>query len=263
MNDLNVLYQDSSLIVIDKPPGLVVDPSSTQQSLTLADILISDFKIKLERGGIVHRLDKDTSGVILVAKTKDALEKLQAQFKNRVVKKEYLSLVHGFLESRVVEGAIARNPRSREKFAILDEGSPRFAGEAGKEAKTEFVPIKLMVMGSEFIEKIFSDFNKIQIKKLKTMNYELYTLVNCLPLTGRTHQIRVHLKYINHPVVSDDKYAGRKIVRLDHRWCPRQFLHAARLGFKHPVSDKWMEFESPLPEDLEKVLWTTFSYNLL
>ena len=86
------------------------------------------------------------------------------------------------------------------------------------------------------------------------MNYKLFTLLACQPKTGRTHQIRVHLKHIGHPLVSDEKYAGRKVYRLDKRWCPRQFLHAKKISFKHPVSGKWMQMESPLPDDLKNVL---------
>ena len=92
------------------------------------------------------------------------------------------------------------------------------------------------------------------MRKLERMKYNQFTLVECKPLTGRTHQIRVHLKYIGHPIVADEKYVGRKMYRLDHRWCPRQFLHAKKIGFYHPESGKWMEVESELPEDLRKVL---------
>jgi len=241
-----VVFEDDYLLVLDKPAGLVVDPAQTVKDQTLADILQTDFKIKLFRGGIVHRLDKDTSGIILVAKTGATLENLQSQFKQRKIKKEYLALVHGKLaEKGRVEGHIGRNPGNREKFTVLEEG---------KEAVTEYEPIKLLVMSQELIEKTFEDFNKIQLRKLQTMNYQLYTLLKCHPLTGRTHQIRVHLKYIGHPIVCDEKYAGRKMFRLDKRWCPRMFLHAKRIGFYHPISGNWMELESELAKDLQEVL---------
>ena len=255
---INVIYQDDNLLVLDKPPGLVVDPAESVKTETLVDILRREYGIGLERGGppathalalragVVHRLDKDTSGILLVAKTTAALENLQNQFKERLIKKEYLALSHGSIsESGMVDAAIARNPGNREKFAVL---------ESGKEAATEYEPIQLLVMSSEMVEKIFEGFTKIQLRKLQTMNYKLFTLLRCRPKTGRTHQIRVHLKYINHAIVSDEKYAGRKIARLDKRWCPRIFLHAAKIGFKHPVSGEWMELESPLPEDLKKAL---------
>lgn len=234
-------------MIIDKMAGIVVTPSDTIQKDTISDVLKRDFKINLDRGGIVHRLDKDTSGVLIVAKTREALENLQAQFKERSVKKEYMALVHGdFKEKRTVKGAITRNPGNREKFIVWDD--------EGKEAETRFVPNQLLVMSSLFIEKIFSGFSKIQFKKLRTMNYELFTLLSCFPKTGRTHQIRVHLKHIGFPVVSDDKYGGRKTVRLDKRWCPRQFLHATRLEITHPKTGERMVFESPLPEDLKEAL---------
>ena len=246
MQSLKVIFQDDDILAIDKPAGLVVDNSETQKEQVLADILKKDFGITLERGGIVHRLDKDTSGILLVAKTLEALDNLQAQFKERKTKKEYLALVHGLIEKGgVVEGAIGRNPGDREKFTVLVNG---------KETITGYEPVKLLVMSPEFIEKIFHAFNKIQLRKLKTMNYEQFTLVSCLPQTGRTHQIRVHLKHIGFPIVSDEKYGGRKIVRLDKRWCPRMFLHAQKIGFYHPINGNWMELKAELPEDLKNAL---------
>ena len=130
LNVINVIFEDDYLLVVNKPPGLVVDPALTVKEETLADILQRDFKIQLFRGGIVHRLDKDTSGIFLVAKTQNALENLQSQFKERKIKKEYLTLVHGVVDSAgKVEGSIGRNPGNREKFTVLGE-------EEGKEAIT-------------------------------------------------------------------------------------------------------------------------------
>ncbi len=238
-----IIYQDDYLLALDKPPGLVVDPNATTKEQTLADLLQEDFGIKLFRGGIVHRLDKDTSGVILVAKTEEALINLQTQFKERKIKKEYLTLVHGWVEKAgVVEGNIGRNPGNREKFIVLP---------GGKEAVTEYEPVERLQFTGDRLQEIFSNLNKIQMRKLYTVHYNLFTLLRCKPKTGRTHQIRVHLKYINHPIISDEKYSGRKISRLDKRWCPRIFLHAAKIGFKHPETGKWMELESSLPEDLK------------
>ncbi|MBI4035976.1 RluA family pseudouridine synthase [Candidatus Daviesbacteria bacterium] len=243
---IKVIYQDNDFLAVSKPPGLVVDPADTVAEKTLADILIEDFNIDLPRGGIVHRLDKDTSGVILVAKTLQALESLQSQFKERIVKKEYLALAHGvILESITIDGAIGRNPGDREKFAVIADG---------KEAVTEFEPVKNVQFTMYNLQTIFPDFNKIQMRKLERQKYGEVTLVRCKPKTGRTHQIRVHLKYTNHPIVADEKYVGRKMFRLDSRWCPRIFLHAEKIGFKHPVSGEWMELESRLPEDLEGAL---------
>ncbi|MEK7617175.1 MAG: RluA family pseudouridine synthase [Patescibacteria group bacterium] len=267
---MKIIFEDENLLVIDKPPGVVVDKSETQKAETLEDFLASK-GIALDRSGIVHRLDKDTSGVLLVAKTQKALESLQAQFKERKVKKEYLALVHGEVEKGgVVEGAIVRNPGNREKFTVVPPGRslPRLrSGQASppsrwpdgllegvREAVTDYEPMESYQFTGDRLQEIFSDFNKIQMRKLSTANYNLFTLLRCFPKTGRTHQIRVHLKYIGHPIVSDEKYTGRKMVRLDKRWCPRMFLHAKRLGFYHPVTGEWMEVDSKLPEDLTNCL---------
>lgn len=251
--NLKVLFQDDFLIIVDKPPGLVTDPNSTQTADSLADIIQRDYGVKLERGGVVHRLDKDTSGLLIIAKTQSALDHLQTQFKERTVKKEYLCLVHGAVaEELTVDGAIARNPDNREKFIVSEPGS--FSFDLAKPAKTTFKPEKQLAMAEETIHQIFEEFNKIQIRKLSTIHYSLFTLLRAFPETGRTHQIRVHLKSIGFPIVSDEKYGGRKVVRLDRRWCPRQFLHAAKIEFNHPTTNQRLTFESPLPEDLQKAL---------
>ncbi len=246
MDDLPIVFQDDFLIVFDKPPGLVVDDSDTHNGLTLSQILQIDYGIKLDRGGIVHRLDKDTSGLIIVAKTQNVLEKLQNQFKERTIKKEYTALVHGTLsEPKNVIGAISRNPVDRHKFGVFPEG---------KESSTDIHPQKSLEMTEAVMEDLFPEFSNIQKRKLKQLNYQKYTLVRCFPKTGRTHQIRVHLKHIGFPIVSDKTYGGRKVIRLDHRWCDRQFLHASKLIFDHPETQKRLEFESSLPSDLEKSL---------
>jgi 23S rRNA pseudouridine1911/1915/1917 synthase len=246
-----IIFEYTDLLVLDKPAGMVVDKSETQVEGTVEEWLEKRLQVtggrgQLARAGIVHRLDKDTSGLLLVAKTQAALENLQSQFKERTTKKEYLALVHGIIEKAgVIEGGIGRNPGNREKFVVIEEG---------KEAVTEYEPLERLAFRVERIVEIFSDFSKIKLRKLDAIRYYNYTLVKAKPHTGRTHQIRVHLKYIGFPIVADEKYAGRKTYRLDKRWCPRQFLHAAKIGFKHPVSGEWMEFESPLPEDLEEAL---------
>lgn len=254
---IKIIYEDQNLLVVDKPPGLVVTPSETQKEPTLSEILQRDHSINLDRGGVVHRLDKDTSGILLVAKTQSTLENLQSQFKLRKIKKEYVALVHGEVrEGGVVRGNIRRNPVKREKFMVIDEerqGANVIHPRGGREAVTEYEPLERLQFSGEQLAEIFSDFNKIQFRKLSTSHYNLFTLLKCRPLTGRTHQIRVHLKYISHPIVSDEKYVGRKMYRLDTGFCPRQFLHAKRIGFYHPGSGKWMEVESELPEDLKQV----------
>lgn len=252
-----VVFQDKEILVLEKPAGLVTTSSETNNEQSLQNILSSGFRINIERSGIVHRLDKDTSGLLVVAKTLKSLKNLQAQFKERLVKKEYLALVHGQIkEGGRIEGSIARNPGNREKFTVLDKD--------GKEAVTEYIPVGNFQFSISNFKTIFNDLNeqssragfhpltKIQIRKLERMQYNKFTLLKCHPLTGRTHQIRVHLKYLGFPIVGDEKYGGRKTVRLDHRWCPRQFLHAASLEFNHPITGKRISFESKLPEDLRK-----------
>lgn len=247
MQKLSILYADEYLMVIDKPAGLVVTPADSVKVETLSDILVTDYGITVERGGVVHRLDKDTSGLILIAKTAESLEQLQFQFKERMVKKEYLALAHGTLKStEIVSGSIERNPKNREKFIVSDEG---------KEAETKCVPEAWYQLKEEKMEELFtSQFNKIQRRKLERTNYGVFTLIRCFPLTGRTHQIRVHLKYLGFPLVGDEKYAGRKTARLDGRWCKRQFLHAAKISFYHPKTGEQLTFESELPSDLTEVL---------
>jgi len=249
---VRVVFEDKFLLVLDKPPGLVVTSSQTQKRETLEDILKSQFNLNLERGGIVHRLDKDTSGLIIVAKTPEVLENLQAQFKERTVKKEYLALVHGFLEEKgKMEGHISRNPKNREKFMVVQPHQRLSTAMMGREAMTEYEPIKKFKIQNSKFKIIFEDFNKIQMRKLEKQKYGEFTLLACKPKTGRTHQIRVHLKYIGYPVVGDNKYAGRKMARLDRRWVPRQFLHACKLEFNHPSSRERLIIKSNLPKDLK------------
>ncbi|MBI4099463.1 RluA family pseudouridine synthase [Candidatus Microgenomates bacterium] len=214
-----IVFEDESLLVVDKPAGLVVNRAETQKEETLEDW--AGKKITgVERSGIVHRLDKDTSGLLVVAKTPQALANLQAQFKGREVVKKYLALVHGKVEPLVgtIDAPIDRNPFNRMRFGV-------FPG--GREAKTDYK----------------------SLKSLKSL-----TLLELTPHTGRTHQIRVHLKYINHPIVADPIYGGRKNYQADLKFCPRLFLHATFLRFKHPETGTWLEFSVSLPSDLAEVL---------
>ncbi len=226
-----ILHEDKYLLVLDKPAGWVVNRAQTVKKQTLQDWIEKNLKsqisnLKSYRGGIVHRLDKETSGILLIAKTSEAFENLQKQFKERKVKKRYLALVHGKIEPEegIIKAPITRNPFNRKKFGV-------FLG--GKEAETRY--------------KKISNF-KSQISN------EEFTLLELEPKTGRTHQIRVHLKYIGHPVVGDEFYAGRKTVRADRRWCFRQFLHASAISFFHPETGRQVEFHSPLPKDLKNAL---------
>jgi len=226
---MKVIYEDDSILVLSKPAGQIVNRAETTKGeLTLQEELEEHFEIKKPkegiggRAGIVHRLDKETSGVLVVAKTAKAFTDLQAQFKKREVEKEYLTLVHGKVKERKgkIEAPIARNPRDRMRFAIV---------EGGRKATTEYEVIGYQLLGT---------------------NGEEFSYVRVRPLTGRTHQIRVHLKHIGHPVISDPLYLSRKRLKVDRQWCPRIFLHAESLGFKHPETSAWVRFEIELSRDL-------------
>ena len=218
---VKILYEDDDLLVIDKPPGLTVHPAPGHPSHTLVNAVLSHLSnlpnvSDTTRPGIVHRLDKDTSGVMLVAKNNAALTNLSNQFKSRSVKKMYLTLVKGHLtpERGIIEAPIGRDSGDRKKMAITGESR-------GRQARTNYRVIK-------YLDKC--------------------SLLEITPETGRTHQIRVHLAAIGYPVVGDKTY-GITSAHLN-----RQFLHAHLLGFHLPSSGKYVEFESPLPEDLEKAL---------
>jgi len=216
---LTIIYEDEDILVIDKPAGLTVHPAPGHPSHTLVNAVLAHYPglvtgNELMRPGIVHRLDKDTSGLIVIAKNDPAREYLAAQFKGRTVTKGYLVLVKGRLspEQGIIEAPIGRDPHNRRRMAIV---------EAGKEASTQY-----------------------QVRKY----LDTYTLVEVTPLTGRTHQIRIHLSAIGYPVVGDPVY-GIKSAHIN-----RQFIHAYRLGFHLPSTKQYQEFTSPLPVDLEQAL---------
>jgi len=216
---LHILYEDEDVMVVDKPAGLTVHPAPGHPSHTLLNAILFHYPHLAEisdslRPGIVHRLDKDTSGVMLVAKNDQSQTDLVNQFKTRSVKKVYLVLVRGRLvpEDGIIEAAIGRDPRDRKRMAVV---------EGGKEARTVY-----------HVMKYIDD----------------RTLLEVTPETGRTHQIRVHLAAIGYPVVGDTVY-GVKSPYLS-----RQFIHALRIGFKLPSTGKYAEFEAELPPDLEQAL---------
>jgi len=243
--EIPIVYEDDDLLVIDKPSGLVVNraesvkeetvtdwaekriknyafaPSSGRGELGIKNNEAEDF---YNRAGIVHRLDKETSGLLLIAKNPQAFSNLQAQFRERLVEKKYQALVHGIVvpEKGEIKASVGRLAWNRERFGVI-------AG--GREAVTSYI--------------VLSTF------KTRLGNF---SLLEVTPHTGRTHQIRIHLKYLGFPVVSDSFYAGRKTARGDRSFCPRLFLHAISLKFRHPEAGEYLIVESKLPEDLEKVL---------
>jgi len=216
---LTIIYEDGDILIIDKPAGLTVHPAPGHPTHTLVNAVLAHcpglaMNNETMRPGIVHRLDKDTSGLIVVAKNNFAREYLATQFKRRTVSKGYLVLVKGKLspERGIIEAPIGRDPHSRRKMAIV---------EGGKEATTQY-----------------------QVQK----HLDDYTLIEVTPMTGRTHQIRIHLSAIGYPVIGDPIY-GIKAAQLN-----RQFIHAYRLGFRLPSTKQHQEFTSPLPVDLEQTL---------
>ena len=223
-----IIYEDTYLLVVNKPSGLVVNRTSTWKGGTLEDELREYLDIEGEgtggRAGIVHRLDKDTSGLLLVAKEEGVFEDLTEQFKRRETKKIYLGLAYGRVEPRegLINAPIARNPKNRRKMAVV---------EGGRHSETYFEV-------RDYFKKDKRDFTFLELS----------------PETGRTHQLRVHLAAFNHPLVGDTIYSGQKRTRKDADLFPRLFLHARFLGFWHPAQDTWVEYEAPLPEELQEVL---------
>ena len=230
---LDILYEDDWLVVLNKPPDLVVHPSRGHQSGTLVNALVHHFQ-KLSgvygplRPGVVHRLDRDTSGVILVIKDDAVHERIARQFEQRTTVKEYVAVVEGSvqLDGDVIDAPIGRHPVHREKMAI--------SGRYERSARTRF----------ETVERLGA-----------------FTVVRCFPRTGRTHQIRVHLAYMGHPIVCDSLYGRREAVYPsdltgaehppeEEPLLARQALHALRLTIHHPMLDRDMTFEAPLAADI-------------
>ena len=237
---LDIVYEDDHLLVINKAAGLVVHPGTGNHSGTLVNALMYHFKSKdlpvmqgnsNDRPGLVHRLDKDTTGLMVIAKTETAMTHLAKQFFDHSIERSYQALVwSGFeQESGRIEGHIGRHPTDRIKMHVFAEG------EEGKHAVTHY--------------KVIDD-------------YYYVSLVECKLETGRTHQIRVHMNHVGHPVFNDDRYGGdrirkgtvyskyRRFVENCFELCPRQALHAKSLGFIHPETGEAMRFESELPEDM-------------
>lgn len=250
---IDILFEDKDLLVIQKPSGVVVNRAENVKTKTIQDWMIKrlereafpsdwsrlipdDFsaewgspeEIFSSRSGLVHRLDKDTSGCLLLAKHPGSLVALLKAFRERRVQKEYLALLHGQLreDEEIVQAAIARHPRQPYRFSVQAEG---------RQAETKFIVLERFIGFSKSYEQGFC-------------------LVRCLPKTGRTHQIRVHAVFRNCPLVGDHVYAGRKRSKLDKDWCPRQFLHAQKLSFTHPRTGKLLSVVAPLPDDLRSVL---------
>ena len=238
---IDIVYEDDQLLVVNKPTGMVVHPGHGNYSGTLINALIFHFdNLPLnssDRPGLVHRIDKDTSGLLVVAKTEQAMNHLSLQFAEKTSEREYVALVWGNVEQDhgTIEGNIGRHPKNRlQNTVYLDDDADK-----GKAAVTHF-------------------------KVLERLGY--VTLVSCKLETGRTHQIRVHLKHIGHTLFNDARYGGDKILKGTtftkykqfvencFKVLPRQGLHARTLGFQHPITRKSMRFESDLPQDMQQCI---------
>lgn len=218
---LDIVYEDADVLVVNKPQGMVVHPAPGHVDHTLVNALLYHCPLSTINGtfrpGIVHRIDKDTSGLLMVAKNDRAHQSLAQQLKEKTSEREYLALVHGNIkeDSGTITAPLGRSTRDRKKQAVVDNG---------RHAVTHF--------------KVLARFKD-------------YTYIACKLETGRTHQIRVHMKYIGHPLVGDPLYGPKKTIKGNG-----QFLHAAKLGFTHPVSGKWLQFEAPLPDNFARTLKT-------
>ena len=251
---LDVVYEDADLMVVNKQPNLVVHPGFGNFDGTLLNAVAwhlkddPSFDANDPRIGLVHRIDKDTSGLILIAKNEDAKAKLALQFFNKTTERTYNALVWGVVkeEEGTIIGALARDPRDRMLFTVFPEGE----NPAAKHAVTHYKVIE---------------------------RFAYVTLVQCKLETGRTHQIRVHMKHIGHTLFNDERYGGneplkgttsakyKQFVKNCFDVCPRQALHAKTLGFVHPTSGDWMQFDSELPDDMINLLdkWRKYSPNSL
>jgi 23S rRNA pseudouridine1911/1915/1917 synthase len=240
---LNIFYEDDDVLIINKPPGLVVHPASGNYTGTLINGIAYYLREKnnsiseetLPRFGLVHRIDKNTSGLLLLAKTSQAVASLAKQFFDHTIKRQYIALVWGNLKED--KGTIVAHIGRHQRFRKLFEAYPE--GDHGKEAVTHYTVIE---------------------------RFGYVTLVQCVLETGRTHQIRVHMKHIGHPLFSDETYGGDKILKgtiyskykqfVENCFviCPRQALHAQTIGFVHPATKKDMLFQSELPDDMRVLI---------
>lgn len=259
---LDIVYEDEAVLIVNKPPGMVVHPGHGNYSGTLINALTFHFEnlpslkstnspANTNRPGLVHRIDKDTSGLLVVAKTEAAMTHLAKQFFNKTTEREYVALAWGNMDEDdgTIEGSIGRHPKNRLQNMVFEDDEEDLATgkiAKGKAAVTHY--------------KVLERFNYV-------------TLVSCRLETGRTHQIRVHMKYIGHTLFNDERYGGnlilkgttfskyKQFVENCFKTLPRQALHARTLGFIHPTTEEFMRFECPIPDDIEECLekWRNYA----
>jgi 23S rRNA pseudouridine1911/1915/1917 synthase len=239
---LSIVHEDAHLMVINKAPGMVVHPAAGNWSGTLLNGLLAHHECHtlLPRAGIVHRLDKDTSGLMVVARTREAMDALIRMIAAREVKRQYLAMGHYPWRGespRHVNHPIGRDPRNRQRMAVVD-----LAQHPGKEAMTDFELLSNSEHEAHILPGQGTERAKISESEIGA---DAYCLLRCILHTGRTHQIRVHAAYVHHPLIADTLYGGRPAGGLT-----RQGLHAERLAFEHPVTGKALSFEAGLPPDM-------------
>ena len=297
-----VLFEDDDLLAVAKPAGMVVNDALSASGLTLQQwmtgqkaigtgtqqdprhwqsLVPADFDDRYgspealfaDRAGMVHRLDKDTSGVIVWAKNPGAQVELLRQFREREVEKEYVCLVHGKLESNgvahshdsefqgqqagvensgwlTVDAPIERSTENRQRFAVRIGGRPAVTRyRSNMHYRLDFERF----VSAARAARLFAGRPAAQLKQ-QLSDYLDYTLVACQPRTGRTHQIRVHMSHLGFPLAGDQLYQGRKRIKMDEVWCPRHFLHAATLRLSHPRTKERVTFTAPLPPELHATL---------
>ncbi len=247
---IKIIYEDEQIVVVDKPVGVVSNRAETVKTETVQDWNANnlkdidwekepssdDEKYFLERNGLVHRLDKATSGVMILAKTVESFVELLRQFKARETKKEYLALTHGIWEpkSGVIDLPVGRARHNRKMMGVREDG---------RESRTGYK-----------VEREYGKWEFPVEMKVKSTGYEGFSLVRFSPQTGRMHQIRVHARHLGHAVVGDKVYAGRKRSRNDIKWTERMMLHAVKLEITHPVSGKRVSWESKPEWGIERYL---------
>lgn len=293
---IKIIHEDQDLLVINKPPGLVVNRAETIKVDTLQDWLEKNIKaigqrkfpegwqdqlpedftdefgtpeeIFESRTGLAHRLDKDTSGAMLIAKHPGSLVNLLKQFRERTVQKKYTCLTHGkfALPKGEVNLPIDRKQSNRKQFTVAPDGRPALTLYEVEKFYPDFNLEKLaeeqggvnsdksQLDGSQSGDTGGAKNSKTPIKSKRFSLYEGFSVVSCWPKTGRTHQIRVHMAHLKHPIVGDSHYLGKKRTKLDALWCKRQFLHAREIEFTHPRSEKKVKFQAELSDDLKTAL---------